>query len=756
MRSASSCIQQLIQAVCLVFFLITVQAANGKTVRIHEAVDRLVDSLHTHSPKHREAVQSYWAGVYTKVYLDIKNRNFLFRHIPSLFHSERGVDEYLLETFSRVHYTAPNIYDQKVELLSGTLSDPRSLPGIPDYFNVNIYAPFLIRNQLLSPLAPNGYRHYTYRLDSIGRTSQGYEEYHITFIPRNKSRQLVSGSMVVSGKTWTVRSFRFSGQAEQLNFNCRIIMGDEGEATETLPVSYDIKVAFKFLRNHIKAHYVAGVEYKEIRTANTMQQPAILPTDLPASPASDLPATSVRRHKRDYNLTASYSLKCSPEAFRRTPEVFDSLRPIPLSIGESRLYSSYLDRLDSLSQLPPQKPSRRSLFWRRAESILIADYKWKVAEHSVIKSPAFLNPMLFSYSKNSGFAYRQDLRYTGHLRNDMSTSIRAKLGYNFTRKEFYWNISTDFMYHPGRNGKIIFNIGNGNRIYSSEVLEGLKNIPDSTFDFDKLNLDYFNDLSIQVGNSIELCNGLTLEVGINMHRRTPIERPHFQAVPDEHTQRIEQLLSQSIRKHYTSFAPHFRLSWSPGQYYYMHGKRKINLSTRYPTLSFDYERGIRHVWKSSGVYERIEFDLQHHIRLGLMSTLFYRFGTGVFTNQHEAYFVDFENFRRNNLPMEWNDEIGGVFQALDGRWYNSSRHYVRAHFTYEAPFLILRHVMKYTGYVQNERAYLNVLSMPHLRPYVEVGYGIGTHIFDAGAFLSIRNYTKFGFGCKFTFELFRD
>lgn len=93
-----------------------------------------------------------------------------------------------------------------------------------------------------------------------------------------------------------------------------------------------------------------------------------------------------------------------------------------------------------------------------------------------------------------------------------------------------------------------------------------------------------------------------------------------------------------------------------------------------------------------------------------MRNIYYRFGFGAFTNQDELYFVDFANFARHNLPVGWNDEIGGVFQVLDGRWYNSSRRYVRGHFTYEAPFLILRHLMKYTRYVQNERLYISALS----------------------------------------------
>ena len=110
----------------------------------------------------------------------------------------------------------------------------------------------------------------------------------------------------------------------------------------------------------------------------------------------------------------------------------------------------------------------------------------------------------------------------------------------------------------------------------------------------------------------------------------------------------------------------------------------------------------------------------------------------------------------SNLPEGWNDEIGGVFQALDGQWYNASNYYVRGHITYEAPFLLLRHLIKYTNHVQNERLYLNLLTMDHLGPYLEVGYGIGTFVFDMGLFLSLEKFNRIGFGYKFTFELFNN
>ena len=108
------------------------------------------------------------------------------------------------------------------------------------------------------------------------------------------------------------------------------------------------------------------------------------------------------------------------------------------------------------------------------------------------------------------------------------------------------------------------------------------------------------------------------------------------------------------------------------------------------------------------------------------------------------------------MPEGWNDEIGGTFQLLDRRWYNSSRQYWRGHITYESPFILLHPFNSWLGMIQHERLYGGILFMPHLNPYLELGYGIGTHIFDAGIFVSSINGKFDTVGFKFTFELFND
>ena len=692
------------------------------------SVDSIIERVMTFAPLYETIVSDYRANLYIKGRMDIQKKNFILRYVPSMFRLQKGVREYLLETYSDLHYTAPNIYDQKVKASQGTVRGNRGLPGLLEYFNVNIYSSSLLNDErLLSPLAKNGQKYYKYRIDSVMGDPNNLN-YRVRFIPRTKSDQLVGGYMVVSSNVWSVREIRFSGRSELITFTCRIKMGDVGKKNEFLPVRYDVEALFKFLGNEVDGNYTASLDYKSI----------------------ELKEIKVRKkEKRKYNLSESFSLQCDTNAYKTDASTFAILRPIPLNENEKKLYSDYALRRDTATI---QKPSKSQTFWGTIGDLMMEDYKFNLSNIGSVRFSPFINPLLFSYSGSNGLSYRQDFRYNRLFRGDKVLRIVPKLGYNFTRKEFYWSLNADFEYWPQKRGFFRLNVGNGNRIYSSKVLDELKAMPDSIFDFNLIHLDYFKDLYFNLRHTVEVVNGLDVGLGYSAHRRTAVEPSRFVITGDYPMPPPEFM--DKFKNTYISFAPRIRVEWTPGLYYYMNGKRKINLRSIYPTFSVDYERGIKGVFKSTGEYERIEFDLQHQIRMGLMRNIYYRFGFGAFTNQDELYFVDFANFSRHNLPVGWNDEIGGVFQVLDSRWYNSSRRYVRGHFTYEAPFLILRHLMKYTRYVQNERIYVSALCMPHLQPYMEVGYGIGTHVFDVGVFVSSENW-KFGrIGCKLTFELF--
>lgn len=726
---------RIVFLVCFLFFTYLEVMATPISYRHgnrRSPADSIMTKVLFFAPFYERIISEYNAELYVKGEVDIRKKNHLIHYVPTMFRLRKGVRKYLMEVYSDIHFTAPNVYDHKVKAQMGTSSDFWELDGrLPEYFHINIYSPSLLYDKLVSPLAPNAMKYYTYRIDSIMGEAHNLN-YKISFVPKTKSFQLVSGYFVVSENVWSVREIRLSGHSEMLRINLLMRMGDVGKSDEFLPVHYDANGTFRFLGNVINCKYIAALNYKTI-----IQEKSFL-----VHPKST---------KSEYDLSDSYTLSCDTSHCLLDTAYFKTIRPIPLSFDEQKLYQDFFLHLDTLARFEKHRNKIIELGGQLGDA-LINNYRVNLSKMGSIRFSPLINPFLLSYSGSNGFAYRQDFKYNVLFPGDRLLRVRPKLGYNFKRKEFYWSFNSDFDYWPQKHASIHISVGNGNRIYSSDVLDKLKSIPDSIFDFNQIHLDYFNDLYFKFRHSWEIVNGLSLDIGFAMHKRTEVNRSNF--TPTKSSSDVPSDIIDQLRHTYNSFAPRASLSWTPGQYYYMNGKRKVNLYSKYPTLSIDWERGVSGVFNSTGKYERFEFDVQHSVPLGLMRHFYYRFGWGAFTNQKEMFFVDFANFTRSNLPIGWNDEIGGVFQLLDGRWYNSSRKYIRGHLMYEAPFFLIRHLKKYTQYVLNERFYLNALAVPHLKPYIEAGYGIGTNLFDFGAFVSFANWKYQEIGCKFTFELF--
>lgn len=696
---------------------------------IDPIINRVIDSARTYE----STVTEYHADLYIKTTFEVYSRNILFRLVPMMFRPKKGVSHYIAESYSDLHYTAPNIYDQKVNAAVGTLPNFCSPEGITlEYFHINIYETTLLYSKLISPLADNARKYYKYELDSTFYDANGIVHYKVSYKPKNSSFQLVKGDMIISGNTWSIREFFFSGRSEFFVFSNRMKMGELGSDTELLPLEYDANIYMNFIGNKVDANYAVKLNYDTILTEKK------------------------EIHENKYDLSHSYTLSTDTCSYIVDYEKFKEYRCLKLTDEEKQIYLNYFS--DSTA-VPKKEIKKNRTFWGDFGDLLISSNSFRLEQYGNIKFSALLNPLMLRYSRTNGLAYKQTIKYNHLFSGDRLLRVVPRFGYNFKQKEFYWSIDSEFEYWPRKRGTIHMDVGKGNPIYASAALREFSEMPDSIFDINAFDLKYYKDFYFDIYHSLEIVNGLTVDVGIVGHRRKPVRKGTKQedlvegAVLTQVNSANEEL-DEKIQKTYISCAPRISISWTPGQYYYMSGKRKINIHGNFPTIIFDYERGIKGFMNSTGGYEKIELDIQQYIPLSYMKNISYRVGGGKFTNQEQQFFVDFSRFTKHNLPVGWKDEIGGVFQLLDSRWYNASRHYVRGHLTYESPFLLLRHLIKETRFVLNERLYLNVLGMKHMNPYLEVGYGIGTHIFDLGLFVSSTNWKKFKFGFEITFELF--
>ena len=725
-----------------VLFPLGIMAKDSKVALPDKPVvpDSILQNIFQFSPFYSKIVDEYNADLYLKGKVLVHRSNKLVKYIPSMFRLEEGVRHYIIESLSEMQYTAPDIYNRKVKAVSSTF--PRNsgeLTDLTNFLNMNIYSSSIMSDKLLSPLDEKASKYYVYLLDSIV-VDQGFQKYKISIIPKFKSTQLVNGYIWVSDEVWTIREVYFEGKFDLIEFKLRNIMGEEGDE-EFLPVRLNMDINFKFMGNHLELKADAWVKYNDVLFYKGGER-----------------RKSQKKHSHD--LTEFYELTNDSTQAISGPDEFAKLRPIPLTFDEEALYIFHKARTGKIDWIIDEKTepekSKAAVFWGELGDVLVSSYNVNLAGFGSVKCSPLINPVMLDYSHSRGISYRQRFKFNRLFPNERLLRIVPQIGYNFTKKELYVKGDLDFQYWPQKLGSFELNAGNGNRIYSSVVLDKLNSLPDHSIDFDEMNLDYFKDVYLNIFHNIEPVNGLFIKAGVSMHWRSLTDHSRLQ-LKDFIEQAGGGLLQNlDLRSQYNSFAPRLRIEWTPGMYYYMVGKRKMNVGSSMPTFIFDYERGLKNVFKSNDEHERMEFEVQQKIKLNQIRTLSYRAGFGMFTKVDNIYFVDFVNFRRSNIPEGWNDEIGGTFHLLDRQWFNSSRNYVRSNITYESPFILLRPFNKWLGMVQQERLYGGVLFMPHLKPYVELGYGIGTHVFDVGGFVNLINGKFDTVGFKFTFELFND
>ena len=414
---------------------------------------------------------------------------------------------------------------------------------------------------------------------------------------------------------------------------------------------------------------------------------------------------------------------------RADRKMMDTLRTSPLGKLENEIYTHY-NTMRSKTDSIGQDTIKRSKWKEWAVDVigdqLISSMSLNAGGASIKASPLF-NPLYLSYSQSRGLAYKMKISMQYAWNAHRYLNFTPRLGYNFKIKQFYFTAPLRMTYNPKRDGYAEVTWANGNRITNSSVIDKINNRPQAATDEELSELQYFNDNNLKMVNNIGITDWLEVTTGLIYHQRTAVNKKMMQEAGHPVT--------------YRSFSPLLTLQFTPWK--------------KGPILTANYERSIRNVLRSNLEYERWEFDATYQKRMDCMRLLNLRFGGGFYTNQKTSYFVDYANFRDENLPNGWDDDWTGQFQLLSRNWYNASDYYLRGHVSYESPLLLLSWMPLVGRYIETERIYLSTLSIEHTRPYTEIGYGFTTRFVSIGLFASFLKTQYQEIGCKFTFELFR-
>ena len=386
--------------------------------------DSILQNIFQFSPFYSRIVDEYKADVYLKGRVKVHKSNRLVRYIPSMFRLEKGVNDYIIESMSEMHYTAPDIYNRKVKAISSTFPRHRGeLTDMTDFLNMNIYSSSIMTDKLLSPLDKESAKYYTYILDTIAG-SDDCRKYKIQVIPKFKGTQLVNGYIWVSDEVWTIREVYFEGKFDMIDFKLRNVMGEEGNE-EFLPVQLNLDIVFKFMGNHLEMNADAWVKYDMVQFYKGGER-----------------RKSQKKHSHD--LTEFYELTCDSSQVVTDRNLFDSIRPIPLNMDEYSLYQrqmfkkNHSDWIITTTEEEKEKEKKNSAeFWGALGDALVSSYNINLAGIGSVRCSPLINPVMLDYSHSRGISYKQRFKYNRLFPNEQLLRVVPQVGYNFSKKELY-------------------------------------------------------------------------------------------------------------------------------------------------------------------------------------------------------------------------------------------------------------------------------------------------------------------------------
>lgn len=639
---------------------------------------------------------TFTTNVYTKYRFEVARRNVTMLTVPNMFHIAHGRQrDFFGELYSTVQATDRKVIRSFRHVHVSNVRRRRStLSNVRPYLTPSLYGVTLVDGTLLSPFHQANRNFYGYETKTIDSLSA-----IVSFEPKLANTQLVSGEAVVDHHTGRLKRVMMEGEYDMVRFKLYIQMGDSGLASLRVE-RCEANVVMSFLGNRINAYLLS---------------------------LAGLPVTL----SRDIDNVDSLQL-------------ISSLRPEPLTHDDSLS----IQKTEVQKQEPPEEETA-------VDSVEVvhkdrykeaADAVWDVIQdkmlnriradfgdadrHQLRIGPIF-NPLYLGYSKSRGVTYRLRMDFQYRLGENSRLKWELNGGYSFKQKQVYYNMPVTWLFNERRDGYVRLELDGGNRITNSDVLEHVKQTHrGDTLDFNKLNLDYFRDLSLRLVGNYALTPKLAVQAGFVYHRRSAVDPTYFRQMQQPHV--------------FRSFATLAEVAWRP-------------LGLTGPVFTTDYEHAIPHTFNSDARYDRWEFDAAYQLHLPCTRVLSLRGGLGFYLSKgKKSYFLDYTNFRRNNIPGGWRDDNTGEFELLSSAWYNASDYYVRANATYESPLLVLSRMPWVGRLVERERIYLGVLAVRNYFPYIECGYGVTNRLCSVATFFAFSSHGYEGFGVRFGFELFSD
>ncbi len=656
---------------------------------------------------HLKEIKKFQCEVYLKGQLQLRNypKKFMGKEVD-FEDGDTSKKKMIFLSESVVNYSVEEPNAKKIEVVSSKVGGQSDGFGFANpqiislYENIVSFGRGLNPRGFVSPIANNALNFYKYKFEGTF-FENGKEISRIKVIPKRKYEPLFSGYINVVENEWRIQSVQLKLLKEQ----SMQLLDTLGLEQLYVPAAGNVWVI------KTQVLYPSGKIFGFDFWGNFLQ-------------VYDKFDLSPRFKRKFFDNTI---LKFEDSANKKTMAYWDSIRPIPLIYDETKTYK----KLDSLEQVRKDPKYLDSLDKRRNKFTTIGFLLTGLSfENTKKKSVINITPLISSFSYNTveGGVIQLSPVYNKKYLGRESLSISPVIRYGMANHHFNGNLNVNYTF--GKTYRKTVQLSGGTDVFqfnnSNPILPILNSFVTLRNELNYMKI--YEAGFFKLGYVAEAGNGFSLGATFQYQNRKPLENlpdltrwkdyPQRDFTPNYPT----EITNNNMVANQASILT-LTVRWRPGSKYIELPDQKINIGSKYPTMSASITKGIEGLLGSNINYAKWSIGINDNLNFKLAGRLDYSMNLSGILNATKTYIPDYLQYQGNQLFIA--NSYMNTFQLAPYYQYsNTSNFNASGHLQYHLNGLITN---KIPGFKKLNWFFVTGVSALHIGPgndYFEANFGI--------------------------------
>lgn len=628
--------------------------------------DKIIRSVIQNKNKNQEKLKQYTADFYSRGLYKVKNapKKILGQDLGDLgggLDSTRSGIIYLSETVSKIAFKRPASFKEYIVASKVSGSDNGVSFNRAEDVNFNLYENTIdFGAEVISPLANYAFSYYDYKLVGTFYDKQGKLINKIELTPKRKNDRVFNGFIYIVEDDWAIYGSDITITGAQINLPMVDVLRFKQDynyaASEELWVVISQIIDFKI------GLFGFNIDGRFTSAYNNYNFSPIF----------------------DSNTFGKEILSFAKEATEKDSSYWKSLRPVPLTIEEVTDYTikdsiqlvrnskQYLDSID-------QKSNKFSF------GDLLSGYRF---QNSYKNWSLFIDSPLSDLNFNTvqGWNTGMGISFFNQL-NEQGKWVRVSTNfkYGFSDKKLRPTVNFTYKWDNLSRPMISFSGGNTTAQFNGKnPISQFMNTINSAY-FERNYLKIYEKTFANIGFSRELTNGINFSTTLEYADRKPLVNTTDYSARNIKDRSYTSNDPQDATNFTPSFTPHHLWTWSLGSTinfgtkYLSYPDSKITVyNDKYPSLYVAYRKTFGS-GDSDLHSDLIVGQVRQRASLGNLGAFSYKVKGGLFLEQKNISFIDYEHFNGNKLSVSPSTNYLNHFNLLDYYAFSTNDKFAEFH-----------------------------------------------------------------------------